>query len=100
PVLDGNNAAPAGKAFTIPVAVQRQPGAQTHAVKTLTVDVSYDDGRTWQPANLKKVAGTAWTATVTHPSTSGFVSLRAKSTDTAGNGVDQTIIRAYRINNP
>lgn len=34
------------------------------------------------------------------PSTSEFVSLRAKSTDTAGNSVDHTIIRAYRIKRP
>ncbi|HLL67581.1 MAG TPA: S8 family serine peptidase [Micromonosporaceae bacterium] len=100
PTLDANNAAPAGKPFTIPVTVQRQPGAQAHAVKTLTVDVSYDDGGTWQPTTLKRAAGTTWTATVTHPGTAGFVSLRAKSTDTAGNSVDQTIIRAYRTSNP
>jgi subtilisin family serine protease len=100
PTLDADNAAPAGKPFTIGVTVQRQPGAQAHAVKTLTVDVSYDDGRTWQPATLKRAAGTTWTATVTHPGTAGFVSLRAKSTDTAGNSVDQTIIRAYRTSNP
>ncbi|HEX8344403.1 MAG TPA: S8 family serine peptidase, partial [Actinoplanes sp.] len=41
PTLDGDNAAPAGTAFTIPVAVRRQPGAQAGGVKTLTIDVSY-----------------------------------------------------------
>jgi hypothetical protein len=34
---------------------------------------------------------------VKHPATAGFVSLRAASTDTAGNTVKQTIIRAYQI---
>jgi hypothetical protein len=99
PTLDANNAAPAGKPLTIPVTVQRQPGAPAPAVKALTVEVSYDDGRTWRPATLKRAAGTTWTATVTHPSVAGFASLRARSTDTAGNSVDQTIIRAYRTSN-
>ncbi|GAA0926792.1 hypothetical protein GCM10009560_28950 [Nonomuraea longicatena] len=32
-----------------------------------------------------------------HPAGDGFVSLRAKATDTSGNTVEQTVIRAYRI---
>ena len=32
-----------------------------------------------------------------HPAKAGFVSLRAASTDAAGNTVKQTIIRAYEI---
>ena len=34
---------------------------------------------------------------VNHPAMEGFVSLRAKAVDTAGNTVEQTVIRAYRI---
>jgi hypothetical protein len=36
-------------------------------------------------------------AIVKHPAGNGFVSLRAKSTDTAGNTLEQTVIRAYGI---
>lgn len=99
PRLDADNAAPAGRSFTIPVTVERQPGAPEARVKSLTVEVSYDDGRTWKPATLR-AAGTdrsQWTAQVRHPAGATYVSLRAKATDTAGSTVDQTVIRAYRL---
>ncbi|MGW0590822.1 hypothetical protein [Streptosporangium sp. NPDC002607] len=32
-----------------------------------------------------------------HPAAEGLVSLRTTSTDTVGNTVEQTVIRAYRI---
>jgi len=90
PKLDDHNHAPAGR-FTIPVAVQRQPGAAASQVDTLTVDVSYDDGATWQSA---KVSGGK--VHVDNP-TGGAVSLRATATDRAGNKVEQTILRAYLV---
>lgn len=55
------------------------------------MEVSYDDGAHWTEV---PVAGGK--ALLNHPA-SGHVSLRAKVTDTAGNTVDQTIIRAYRL---
>ncbi|WP_253885029.1 S8 family serine peptidase [Actinokineospora diospyrosa] len=87
------NTTPGGREVSFPVTVARQDGVPT--VSTLTVDVSYDDGATWTPTRLVR-DGAAWKATVTHPA-SGFASLRAKATDSAGNTVDQTVIRAYRI---
>ncbi|MEE6260204.1 molybdopterin-binding protein [Plantactinospora sonchi] len=96
PELDGRNAAPAGREFRVPVRVQRQAGAEPAGCASLTVDVSYDDGRTWRPA---RVTGTGPNriAVLTHPTGAGFVSLRASATDTAGNTVRQTTIRAYRL---
>ncbi|WP_173078486.1 S8 family serine peptidase [Phytohabitans rumicis] len=96
PRLDVNNAAPAGKAYEIPVTVQRQPGAPGGRVKTLTVEVSYDDGKTWQKASLRKTKD-GWVAKVKHPRGGGFVSLRAAARDTLGNTVTQTVIHAYRL---
>ncbi|MBM7775580.1 subtilisin family serine protease [Actinokineospora baliensis] len=87
------NTTPGGREVTFPVTVARQDAAPS--VTALTVDVSYDDGATWTPTRLVR-DGAAWKATVTHPAT-GFASLRAKATDSAGNTVDQTVIRAYRI---
>ncbi len=71
-------------------------GAAPSAVRTLTVEVSYDDGRTWRPARLVGGGG-SWTATVVHPVRAGYVSLRANAVDQAGNAVRQTIIHAYRL---
>ncbi|GAA3048043.1 S8 family serine peptidase [Actinokineospora globicatena] len=87
------NTTPGGGEFTFPVTVARQDATPT--ITTLTVDISYDDGATWTPTRLTR-DGASWQATVTHPPT-GFASLRAKATDTAGNTVDQTVTRAYRI---
>ncbi|ATO16554.1 peptidase S8 [Micromonospora sp. WMMA2032] len=96
PALALDGTAPAGRTFTVPVAVQRQPGAPSGKVAALTVDVSYDGGKTWRKAALKKQGG-GWTATVRHPAGPGYVSLRASARDDAGNTVTQRIIQAYRL---
>ncbi|SCG73060.1 S8 family serine peptidase [Micromonospora humi] len=96
PPLSVDGTAPAGRTFTVPVTVQRQPGAPAGKVKALTVDVSYDGGKTWRKATLKK-QGAGWTATVRHPAGPGYVSLRASARDDAGNTVTQRIIQAYRL---
>ncbi|MBQ1025621.1 S8 family serine peptidase [Micromonospora sp. C95] len=96
PRLDERNAAPAGRAYVIPVAVQRQPGVPAAKTASLTVEVSYDGGKRWQRAKLRK-AGNGWQATVQHPRGAGHVSLRATARDTDGNTVTQRIIQAYRL---
>jgi len=96
PPLDNTNTAPAGCDFAVPFEVQRQPGSAAGTARTLTVDVSYDDGATWLPARVTR-NGQRGVAHVHHPAGTGFVSLRTSSTDTAGNTVEQTVIRAYRI---
>jgi hypothetical protein len=75
----------------VPVTVQRQLTAPEATVTALSVDVSFNDGRTWQPAPVANGA-----VRITHPSGTHFVSLRARATDSAGNTVEQTVIRAYR----
>ncbi|TCB98382.1 peptidase S8 [Micromonospora zingiberis] len=95
PKLDSNAAAPTGKRFDIPLRVLGNERA-TVTPKRVTTQVSYDDGKTWQPATVKTTGGN-WTATVQHPRTGSYVSLRTSVTDRQGNTVDQTIIRAYRL---
>lgn len=96
PKLDVTNAAPAGRQFDIPVTVQRQPGAPGAQVRRLTVEVSYDDGRTWRDADVRSTRS-GWVAGVRHPAGAKYVSLRAKATDSAGNTVTQQVIRAYKL---
>jgi len=88
PGVDLRNRAPGGRTFTIPVYVER-------AVRKLTVDVSYDDGRTWRTAKVKRTGG-HWLVTVEHPR-HGHAAFRTKVTDTAGNTLEQTVLRAYQI---
>jgi hypothetical protein len=74
---------------TIPFAVQRNGG--TASVRSVTVQASYDDGKTWHEAPVRN-------GTVSVPAPGpGFVSLRTTVTDTDGNTVEQTILRAYRV---
>jgi subtilisin family serine protease len=96
PKMDGDQSAASGQVVEFPVSVRRQPDAAQTDLAALTVDVSYDDGGTWQPVTLRR-DGDRWLATVTHPDVAGYVSLRATATDSAGNTVKQRIVRAYRI---
>ncbi|MEU4240778.1 S8 family serine peptidase [Actinoplanes sp. NPDC026619] len=96
PKLDSNNAAAAGRRFEIPVTVEHQPGSTAGTARSVKVDVSYDDGKTWQHASVRG-DGDHRVATVNHPRSSGFASLRVSATDSKGNAVTQTVIRAYAV---
>jgi hypothetical protein len=96
PHLDDVNAAPAGRAFDIPLDVQRQPDAPAGRTRWVTLEVSYDDGTTWHPA-LVRGSGNHRVATVRQPSATGYASLRVRAGDTAGDTVTQTVIRAYAL---
>jgi hypothetical protein len=93
PALDSTNKATGS---TIPVTVVRQPGAPSGSTTKLTVQVSYDDGAHWTTALLTRTGETG-VATYTHPSGHGFVSLKATATDSSGDIVEQTLIRAFRF---
>ncbi|MBM0239650.1 S8 family serine peptidase [Micromonospora sp. ATA32] len=95
PELDIDNRAPAGRLFAIPVSLDRQVGAALGRTRTLTVEASFDDGKTWRQLTVRR-SGEKAVAWVRNPAGTGFVSLRAAATDTSGNTVKQTIIRAYR----
>lgn len=96
PRLDEHNRAHAGTPGVIPVWVERQEGAPGGRVKKLHVEVSYNDGASWQRANLAP-AGKQWLMILHHPRNARYVSLRATATDTSGNSVTQTAIRAYGL---
>jgi hypothetical protein len=53
PALDDPHTAPTGSAFTVPMTVTAQPGAQVGSMRTLTVEVSYNDGATWTDATIQ-----------------------------------------------
>ncbi|WP_243710347.1 S8 family serine peptidase [Micromonospora sp. KC213] len=97
PRLAADNSAPAGRSLTIPVDVRRQDGAGTARVKSLTVDASFDGGKTWVKAGVMQVPRHGWAAVVKHPAAAGHVSLRATAQDTDGNTVTTRIIQAYRL---
>ncbi len=97
PPLAADNSARAGRLLPIPVEVRRQTGAGTATVAKLTVDASYDGGKTWRTAPVRRT-GDGWTALVRHPDEApGHVSLRASARDTEGNTVSTRILQAYRL---
>jgi hypothetical protein len=95
PDLDDRTSAPAGRRVVVPVSVQRQLGSVAGRTRALAVQVSYDDGATWRPVAVHQSLRGRF-VTLDHPRGSGFVSLRSTATDTAGNTVEQVVIRAYR----
>ena len=95
PDLDLRNAVRAGS-VRIPVAVQLPSGAPESTLTALSVEASFDDGRTWRPLAVTLDGPDRATATVDHPGGARYVSLRAAATDSAGNTVTQTVVRAYR----
>ncbi|MFS8096901.1 S8 family serine peptidase [Lentzea alba] len=96
PKLDEHNRAAAGRPLIVPVSVQRNgtPGHVTD-VRTPEIQVSYDDGVTWQPVKVFRVGG-KWLVTLHHPVGAKSVSLKGKTGDAAGS-VEQTVIRAYEL---
>jgi subtilisin family serine protease len=96
PILDEHSRAPAGRFFLIPVAISRQLDAPSAPLTRLTVDASYDRGKTWQAAPVLRL-GDIGVAVVRHPARQGLVSLRATAVDRSGNAVEQTILDAYRL---
>ncbi|MCX2954682.1 S8 family serine peptidase [Lentzea sp. NEAU-D7] len=89
PKLDAQDTAH-GRVQLVPLKVEQ--AQNTPKVKRLTVEVSYDDGRTWKQA---QVAGDK--VVLHHPKGAKSASLRAKTTDAAGNTGEVTIISAYKI---
>ncbi|MFE7752051.1 S8 family serine peptidase [Streptomyces sp. NPDC057428] len=68
----------------------------TATVRTVSLDVSYDDGVTWRRADLRHSA-TGWHTRLDAPRTARFVTLRARAADTRGNSVRQDITRAFGL---
>ncbi|MFF7643594.1 S8 family serine peptidase [Streptomyces canus] len=93
PKLTPTGTAPAGRRTTIPLSLQ---GPAATDLKSLTVKVSYDAGKTWSPAPVTTTHGKR-TLTLTHPENARSVSLKSTLTDTTGNTYAVTILKAYLL---
>jgi hypothetical protein len=84
---------------TLSVAVQHQENSVAPAISRASVAVSYNDGASWTKAPVTGGNG-SYRATFTVPDasqTNGFVAVRVSASDSAGNGIEQTVLRAYAI---
>lgn len=95
PDLDARGRAPRGE-FRVPFTVSQYGQAEPPRVSEPRVDVSYDDGASFQRARVER-DGQRWKAFLDHPRGARYVSLRASVADRTGNTVEQTLIRAYGL---
>ncbi|MEV0426317.1 S8 family serine peptidase [Micromonospora sp. NPDC050495] len=89
----------AGTRQPISVTARPQPGGSgTGTVTSVGLEVSYDDGASWQPVTLSRGAGDRWSGSLALPKRpGGFVSVRAQARTDAGFGIRQELIRAYGL---
>jgi subtilisin family serine protease len=93
---DLDNTVRADRPYPLKLNLGYQPGYQRAGKIAVVVRVSYDDGAHWRPAAV--TGGRQVTATVpAAPAGATFASVRVTATDTAGNRIDQTITRAWKV---
>ncbi|MFJ4989822.1 S8 family serine peptidase [Streptomyces sp. NPDC088732] len=99
---DLDNTVDGGKRHDVDLTVRNQDGLVAPTGVRLSVEVSFDDGKSWNGrVRVKDRGHNRFTATIDrpdHPRKGGaFVTLRVTATDKAGNTVRQTVERAYQL---
>ena len=98
---DGHDSVPVGTG-TVDIAFRHQSGVAASAVKSASVAVSYDDGKTWQPTTVALGDGRQVSATWAVPAgtKAGYLALRISAVDAAGSTLDETVHHAALVNAP
>ncbi|MCX4451333.1 S8 family serine peptidase [Streptomyces sp. NBC_01789] len=92
---DLQGTAKAGKRLTLGLHSATYDGAT--AATSATLQVSYDDGATWQDAKLKRAGDDSWTTVLNTPRDAKSVSLRATAGAPGGLTIGQDVIRAITL---
>ncbi|KAB2350733.1 S8 family serine peptidase [Actinomadura rudentiformis] len=99
--FDLDNRAPSGPFQLTVKVVDTRLDTQAHplpTLRTLTAEVSYDDGRTWHETKVTADGTNRWQAQLVHPTThQGHVSLRLRASDGDAASAEQTVLRAYGL---
>ncbi|MEU2165300.1 S8 family serine peptidase [Streptomyces sp. NPDC019208] len=93
--VDTDRAGLADRRAGLTVTASHLPGTAS-AMDKVSVEISYDDGATWQRSALDR-RGAGWRTGLRAPKSADFVSLRVTARDRAGNSVSQTITRAFGL---
>ncbi|MEV7236401.1 S8 family serine peptidase [Streptomyces sp. NPDC051020] len=93
--LDAENSTPGGNTYHFDLAFALQTGA-TPDIDGVEVEMSTDNGATWNPATVKTKSDGHYKVSVRNPA-KGHVSLRVKAQDTNGSKIEQTLIKAYAV---
>jgi hypothetical protein len=91
------NGLKAGRTHVLPIVAEAQQGSPVGELKSVKIQTSTDDGKTWRAAPLRSTGGGKFAAVVYVPDGSTYVSVRAQATDSKGNTVQETITRAYKV---
>ncbi|WP_258055937.1 S8 family serine peptidase [Streptomyces sp. Ru62] len=97
--VDAQGAVSRARTHSLGFTVRMQDGVAAPRGVRLKAEASYDGGKTWTTARTARHGdGRQFTATVERPSKvrgDVYVTLRVTATDSAGNGVRQTVERAF-----
>jgi subtilisin family serine protease len=94
--LDDHNRAAAGP-LRGGLTVATQPGATASSIRSVSAEVSYDEGTTWQKVTVTRTGDRVDVRIPAGGTAGGYASLRATATDAEGNGVTETVTRAYAL---
>lgn len=94
--MDGNTLAAPSTTLELSVA-KLENVAEYGNLQGATLDVSFDEGKSWKAVSLERTADDRWIAKINNPKTSKSVSLRATAWDDEGNKISQEIIKAYGL---
>ncbi|MGW6278258.1 S8 family serine peptidase [Kribbella sp. NPDC055071] len=97
PKVDKHNIADRTTVTSLPVTVVAQEGATVPKLRTVTVKVSGDDGKTWHDAAVAPTGHGTYKAIFVTPKGAKAISLRAHVVDRDGNVFDETTIGAYPL---
>lgn len=79
----------------IDVNLTHAAGSLAAPIDDVTIEASYDDGRTWRAARLTDTGDGEYHVVL--PRGRGFLSLRLQAEDAAGSLLDQTVVRALYV---
>ncbi|MGV9777221.1 S8 family peptidase [Streptosporangium sp. NPDC003464] len=86
------------RALPVPLDFAVRSTAPGLALRKVTAELSYDDGKTWKRLALLPRGKDRYSTLVSHLAGEGrYVSLRVNAEDRAGNAVSQTVLRAYGV---
>ncbi|MBT8227771.1 MAG: hypothetical protein HKP61_04285 [Dactylosporangium sp.] len=95
--VDLANTVAAGSPIDLGISAMHQPFDPSPEAGTLTLAVSGDDGTTWTTTAVVNDGGGHFSATVVPVAGTEFLSFRANASDSAGNTIEQTVIRAVKV---
>jgi hypothetical protein len=97
PKVDRNNIAERTPVTVLPIGLEVQEGATLPGIVKVELQISGDDGLTWQKATVAPAGQASYQAIFPTPKGAKTVSLKAHLVDATGNVTDQTTIDAYPL---